>query len=257
MEVRLDEQENEVNKKRITDLISHHIMNQTQGVFRDEIRTLLKSTNFMRRVTDVAETAVQDFDKEPVLRAVMDLFCRNRELAHFSIVCLLNGGYAVTKVLSRAMLENFLLIRLFNLKPELAEEWFSTPKLFRKKWKPKEIRKAVFSSFPTRLEGYRQYYEALCDYAHPSFDGWIEQMERKNNSVLIACSPQFNGDYASESIGLICFAIVQSVKGFRTAFKKWYSKDLQQEEDALMQRVVELVRRYFEVRFYHKEQMLK
>jgi hypothetical protein len=230
-------------------------MRKTEGIFPDEIRLLLKSTNYMRRVTRVAEVAIPTFDKQPYLRAVMDLFCRNRELSHFSVVCLLNGGYAETKILSRVAMENYLLIRLFNLKPELSELWFSNPEAFRKQWEPKKIRKTLFGNSPTKLEGYQKHYSALCDYSHPSFKGWIELMKRVDDSILIASSPEFNADYASECIGLIFYAVIQSVKGFRVAFEQWYTQELRLEEDTLMKKVFEMVTRYFEVRLYDKKKM--
>jgi len=242
--------------KRITDLVNRNIMEKTKQAFPEEIKLLLKSTNFMRRVTKVAGVAIPYFDKQPTLRAVMDLFCRNRELVHFSTVCLLNGGYAETKILSRAATENYLLIRLFNLRPEIAEHWFSNPEAFRKEWRPEVIRKTVFDKSPNKIEGYTKYYGVLCDYSHPSFKGWIEQMKRINNCVSIGCAPEFNADYASECIGLMCFTIIQSVKGFRIAFEQWYTQELRSEEDILAKKLLEMVYRHFEVRFYDKKKMI-
>jgi len=90
-----------LSEKRITDLVNLNIMNETQQIFPEEVTTLLATTNFMRRITKVANKALPYFDEQPSLRAVMGLFCRNRELAHFSIVCMLNAGYCETKILSR------------------------------------------------------------------------------------------------------------------------------------------------------------
>ena len=52
-------------------------MNETQ-TFLEETIALLATTNFMRKVTKVADKALPYFDKEPSLRATMELFCKNR-----------------------------------------------------------------------------------------------------------------------------------------------------------------------------------
>jgi hypothetical protein len=90
-----------MSEKRATDLINMNIIKKTEEVFPEELVVLRGSTNFMRRITKITENAVESFQKNPNLRAVLDLFCRNRELVHFSIVCMVNGGYAETKILSR------------------------------------------------------------------------------------------------------------------------------------------------------------
>lgn len=89
-------------KKRETPLIHRRIMKRTEDVFPEEMRLILASTNLMRRITSVSRNA----PTSPVLSAIMNLFARNRELVHFSTVCLLNGGYAPAKVLVRVALEN-------------------------------------------------------------------------------------------------------------------------------------------------------
>jgi len=146
----------------------------------------------MRRITKVADKALPYFDEQPSLRAVMELFCRNRELAHFSIVCMVNAGYSETKILSRVAIENLLLMRLFAIMPDVADTWFSDPEMFRKEWTPKKIRKTVFSNVPKRETGYETYYWLLCNYTHPSFKGWYEIFKRQNERVLIGGRPEFN-----------------------------------------------------------------
>jgi hypothetical protein len=244
------------DEKRITDLINLRIISKTEKVFLEETTLLRKSTNFMRRVTIIANKAIASFDEQPNLRAVMDLFCRNRDIVHFSIVCMINGGYSETKILSRVAMENFLLIRLFNMKPNLAKYWFSNPEEFRKDWKPEEIRKTVFAKFPRRTRSYSEFYGLLCDYSHPSFEGWIELMKKVDSKVFIGCRPEFNADYASECIGLIYFIIMQSIKGFEDAFKEWFTKELLSEANLLMPKINEMISRHFEVRKYDKRKMI-
>ncbi|MCJ7559042.1 hypothetical protein MUO79_00290 [Candidatus Bathyarchaeota archaeon] len=147
-----------MSEKRETDLINLKIIARTEKVFLEETTLLRASTNFMRRVTRVADNASSHFDTQPSLRAIMDLFCRNRELVHFSIVCMVNGGYPETKILSRVAMENFLLMRLFNLRPALANDWFSDPAKFRAKWAPGKVRKAVFANIPSRAKSYEEFY---------------------------------------------------------------------------------------------------
>ena len=82
-----------MSEKRVTDLINLGIVNRTEKVFPEELILLRASTNLMRRVTSIADKVLSHSDTRADLKAVFDLFSRNRDLVHFSIVCLLNGGY--------------------------------------------------------------------------------------------------------------------------------------------------------------------
>jgi hypothetical protein len=245
-----------MNEKRVTDLVNLRIMKQTERVFPEEITVLRGVTNFTRRVTRISKTAVNRFNERPHLQAIMDLFCRNRDLVHFSLVCLLNGGYAETKILSRAGLENFMLIRLFNLKPAIAKDWFSNPDEFRKRWSPEAIRKTVFAAMPSRSDSFAKFYGILCSYTHPSFNGWIELMSKKQDGVYIGCRPEFNSDYASECIGFVSWVAIQSIKGYSDAFAEWLTDELILETNKLMPKLHEIVTRHFEVRIYDKKKMI-
>ena len=188
----------------------------------------------------------------------MELFCRNRELAHFSIVCMLNAGYSETKILSRAAFENLLLMRLFMIKPEIAGVWFSDAEKFREKWRPKKIRKSVFSSIPEQLAGYENFYSLLCDYTHPSFEGWFELFKREKNNVVIGAKPELNSEYASECIGLICFIALQSVDVYVKLFQKWMGENtLNEANNILMPKVLHIVKRHFQVTGYDKKSLLR
>lgn len=226
-------------KKRETPLIHRRIMKRTEDVFPEEMRLILASTNLMRRITSVSRNA----PTSPVLSAIMNLFARNRELVHFSTVCLLNGGYAPAKVLVRVALENSLYMRLFRKKPELAQDWFSNPEGFRKEWLPKKIRDELFSENPTLWKAYTEFYWVLCNYSHPSFKGWSEQI--LEHSIL--WHPVFNADYASECMGLIFFIIVQSFQQFAQAFKQWISDNMIAEINSLLPKDSQMVRRHFVV----------
>ena len=201
-------------------MINLGIIKKTEQIFPEETMILRASTNLMRRLTKCSAKAVSYFESQPNLRAIMELFCRNRELSHFSIVCMVNAGYAETKI-SRVALENFLLMRLFQKKPELSILWLSNPKQFKKKWSPEKVRKEVFIQKPERALNYAKFYWLLCDYTHPSFNGWYEIFKSINNQTCIGSRPEFNSDFSSESIGLICFSIIQSVKVYADAFRPW------------------------------------
>jgi hypothetical protein len=246
-----------MNEKRVTGLINTTIMNKTQKNFPEETIALLATTNFMRRITTVAHKTLPIFDEQPSLRAVMELFCRNRELAHFSIVCMLNAGYSETKILSRVAFENISLMRLFAIKPEVAITWFSDPDKFRKEWKPQKIRKAVFSKIPKHLAGYDNFYWLLCDYTHPSFKGWFEIFKRQENRVSIGARPEFNSEYASECIGLIGFIALQSIEVYSRFFQNWLDESIIKEADTLKLKVLDIVRRHFEIRAYDKKGLLR
>lgn len=234
----------EKSRKRETDLIDLKIVNLTEKVFPDETKLMLASTNLMRRVTRISKDAIKEFSVKPDLSAVMNLFARNRSLIHFSIVCLMNGGYAPTKVLSRVALENILCMRLFNKKPNLAKEWSENPERFRKKWTPKKIRDELFPRDSSLWKAYTEFYWKLCDYAHPSSKGWSEQISEKG----ILWHPIFNEDYASECIGLIFFTIVQSFQQFTNSFKKWFTPKLVKEINEVLTQDSQMVRRHFQVR---------
>lgn len=245
-----------MSEKRVTDLINLGIVNRTEKVFPEEITLLRASTNLMRRLTSITDKMVTLLDKRADLKAIMDLFSRNRDLVHFSSVCLFTGGYPETKILSRVALENFLLIRLFQIEPELAQLWFSDPKKFREKWKAANVRKRVLSQTPKWQESYAKFYWKLCDYTHPSFLGWIELMKSKTEGVYIMWRPNFNPDYASECLGLIFWVIIQSTIGYTNAFNKWLTQDLRSETMRLMHKVQEMVERHFKVREYQKSTMV-
>ncbi|MCJ7559043.1 hypothetical protein MUO79_00295 [Candidatus Bathyarchaeota archaeon] len=95
----------------------------------------------------------------------------------------------------------------------------------------------------------------LCDYSHPSFKGWIELLKKKEKGIFIGCAPEFDANYASECIGLICFVTIQSLKAFVDAFRAWFTMGLLAEADKLMPKILEMVTRYFEVRVYDKNKM--
>jgi hypothetical protein len=244
-------------EKRETDLINLGIIKKTEQIFPEETVILRASTNLMRRLTKCSQNALPYFDNQPNLRAIMELFCRNRELAHFSIVCMVNAGYAETKILSRVGTENFLLMRLFKMTPELASGWLFNPDQFRKEWKPEKIRKEVFKAKPERKTNYDQFYWLLCDYTHPSFKGWYEIFKAVDNQICIGSRPEFNSEYVSECLGLICFCIIQSVKVYVDAFKPWMDERIVEEVNRLMSKLFELITRHFEVRSYDKKKLLE
>jgi hypothetical protein len=53
-----------LSEKRQTGLINTTIMEQTEKIFPEEVTTLLATTNFMRRITTVANDALPYFDKQ-------------------------------------------------------------------------------------------------------------------------------------------------------------------------------------------------
>lgn len=234
-------------------------MDETRKSFPEEITSLLATTNFMRRITKVANKALPYFDEQPSLRAVMDLFCRNRELAHFSTVCMLNAGYCETKILSRVAFENLSLMRLFRIRPNIANVWFSDPAKFRKEWSPEAIRKAVFSKDQKHQKAYNSFYWMLCDYTHPSFRGWFEIFKRQTNQTLIGAKPEFNPMYTSECIGLICFIALQSTDVYIKFFQVWLDENILNEaNNVLIPKVLEIVNRHFKgIQEYDKSSLLR
>lgn len=225
------------------------IVKRTEKIFPDEIKLIPANTNLMRRVTSISKDSIDEISMKPNLSAVFNLFARNRDLVHFSVLCLMNGGYASTKVLSRAALENTLCMRLFNKKPELAEIWFSNPDKFRNEWKPHEIRKELFSEESSSLwDSYSRFYWQLCDYSHPSSKGWSEIIYEDVHIRKLLWRPVFNDDFASECIGLIFFIIVQSLKPFTEAFSKWLPQNLIEEIIEIGKRDSEMIQRHFRVK---------
>jgi hypothetical protein len=222
-------------------LIHKGIINYTKKVFPEEITLILATTNLMRRMTSVSKDAIGEFSKDPRLPAVMNLFCRNRELVHFSTVCLMNAGYAPAKILLRVGLENALSMHLFSKRADLAKQWLSKPEQFRKKWQAGDIRKELFSDNPQLLQAHRVFYSELCDYVHPSLKGWREQIDEKG----IAWRPVLNADYASECIGLTFFVMFHSVMRFDDSFRRWLSEDFVAEVNNLLMKDSQMVKRHF------------
>jgi hypothetical protein len=212
----------EKSQKREIAYINMHIVERTEKVFPDETKLIRASTNLMRRITSVSKDAISEFSAEPNLPAVMNLFARNRELVHFSMVCLMNAGYASTKILSRAALENTLCMRLFNKKPDLAKKWSTNPDEFGQQWTPQKIRDELFLRDSDLWHSYNEFYWKLCNYTHPSFKGWTELIHER----AIPWRPLFNADYASECIGLVFFIFVQSLQQFANSFERWFTPKL-------------------------------
>jgi len=235
----------EKSSKRETALINLGIVNRTWKVFPEEEKSLLASTNLMRRMTSISKAAVAEMKSQAALSAVMNLFARNRELVHFAIVCLMNGGYASTKVLSRAALENTLYMRLFNKKSDLAKKWFTNPEKFRENWTPQRVRDELFEKGTSLWNSYNQFYWILCNYSHPSFKGWGELTHETKG--MLWC-PVFNEDYADECLGLIFFLIAQTLMPFTVVFTKWLPRSLTEELRNMGTRVSQMVRRHFQVK---------
>jgi hypothetical protein len=218
-------------------------MNQTEKIFPEELTLILATTNLMRRVTSISKNLREEFSRDPRLATIMTLFCRNRELAHFAMVCLMNGGYAPSKVLIRVGLENSLCMRLFVKRGDLAKEWLSNPKRFGKTWFPTKIRDELFPKDSSLEKSYKEFYEELCNYTHPNFKGWSEQFYGKT----ILWHPVFDPDYASECIGLIFFIMVHSFMQFTTTFRQWLPNNLIAEVNRLLPKDSQMVRRHFRV----------
>jgi hypothetical protein len=236
-----EETKTTISEKRETPLVNRVIMKRTEYVFPEETKLILAGTNLMRRITSVSKDAIKEFPSNPSLSAIMNLFARNRELVHFSMICLTNGGYASTKVLSRVALENILCMRLFKDKPDLATEWFSSPVKFRENWPPGKIRDELFSRDSSFNKAYRVFYEQLCNYSHPSFRGWSEQILKES----ILWHPVFSADYASECIGLIFFVIVQSLILFKDSFRKWLPENFIVDINNILPKSLQMVRKHF------------
>jgi len=116
----------------------------------------------------------------------------------------------------------------------------------------------VFSKIPEQLAGYDSFYRLLCDYVHPSSKGWFEIFKRQTTSVVIGAKPEFNPEYASECIGLICFIALQSIDVYVKFFQKWFDvNSLNEANNILMPKVLDIVRKHFEgVRAYNTDGLL-
>lgn len=234
----------EKSRRRETDLINLGIVKRTEKIFPDEIKLILASTNLMRRMTRISKDAIDEISTKPNLSAIMNLFARNRELVHFSVVCLMNGGYTSTKILSRVALENTLCMRLFNKKPILAKKWFSDPDKFAKEWTPQRIRDELFVKDSSLWHSYNVFYWKLCNYAHPSFKGWSEIVHERG----IPWCPFFNVNYADGCIGLVFFIIVQSLQQFAEVFDNWLPTNLVEEVNNIGLKGSQMIRRHFQVK---------
>lgn len=232
----------EGTEKRITTLLDERIRKRTEQVFPDGIKSILANTNLMRRATD-PKTHHPDLTKSAHGGATFLLFSRNRELIHFSTVCLLHGGYSSVKVLVRAAYESGLYMRLFNKMPDLAEEWFRDTEKFRGKWGMGKTQETLFLKGSSLYNSHKKFYGELCKYAHPSFEGWREQ--RYGSNVL--WRPWFNAENAEESIGLVFYVIAQTWIAFLAAMEKQISKDFLHEINSQKKNIGEMLERHFVV----------
>lgn len=242
--MKTSDEELENSSRRQIGLINKAIIRRTEKIFPDEIGLILTSTNLLRRLTTVSKEAFNEISAKPELFAIFNLFARNREIVHFSTVCMMNGGYATTKILLRAALENTLSMRLFRKKPELAKTWLANPDKFREKWKPQRIRDELFTKDSSLWKSYNYFYWRLCDYAHPSFRGWAELYYDRS----ILWHPIFNKDYVSECVGLIFFIVVHTLQQFAEAFRIWLDPKLVEEVNVIGLKDSQMIRRHFQVK---------
>jgi hypothetical protein len=232
----------EGTEKRITTLLDGRIQKMTGQLFPDAIKAILANSNLMRRATD-PNNYNPDVRKLAHGSATFLLFSRNRELIHFSAVCLLHGGYSSVKVLVRAAYENGLYMRLFNKMPRLAEEWFKDTEKFRRTWRIGIAQQELFQKSSSLCNSHAKFYGELCKYAHPSSEGWREQL--RDGGVL--WRPMFNADNAEESIGLVFYVIVQTWKTFLAAMEKQISKEFLPEIYRRMMNNEGMLERHFVV----------
>jgi len=237
-----------MNEARLTPLISRAILNRTSQVFPEETHAVCASTNLMRRVTNLNPLEKSSGNRD-LHGAIQLLFSRNRELAHFSVVCLFNGGYASVKVLVRAATENALCMRLFNKRPELATKWIKNPERFRRKWNPTQIIRDVFATKERIGRSYRQFYGILCSYVHPSSLGWREQIVDSK----ILWRPIFKPENASECFGQVFFIIMQSFKPFFETCQQRIPLDVLSHVNVILPRVEQMIMRHFQVIGYTTE----
>lgn len=230
-----------MSEPRVTSLISRVIMKKTSEVFPEEREIVLASTNLMRTTTNL--DSLKGNENRNFYGTLQLLFSRNRELVHFSVVSLLNGGYAPVKVLVRAATENALCMRLFNKKPELATIWLKDPEGFRRKWHPKAIIRDLFANNQRMKLSYEKFYDILCTYVHPSSLGWREQI----SDSKILWRPIFESEHASECFGLIFFAIMQSFKPFLEANKGRLHPDVRSQVNVIMPKVDQMITRHLQV----------
>jgi hypothetical protein len=232
----------EGTEKRITTLLDEKIRKKTEQVFPDGIKSILANINLMRRATD-PKNLNPDVTETAYVGAIFLLFSRNRELIHFSTVCLLHGGYSSVKVLVRAAYEGGLYMRLFNKMPNLAGEWFKDTEKFRKKWGIDTAQQELFQKGSRLYKSHRKLYGELCKYAHPSSEGWREQ--RYGSKVL--WRPWFKAENAEESIGLIFYVIVQTWLAFLATIEKQIGKDFLPEIYTRLQNNGGMLARHFVV----------
>jgi hypothetical protein len=225
-------------------------LKDTKIAFPIETQLIESGLALMWNLNHVTQEAIKDFGIKPNLYTNTNLFGRNRHLllnGYFSMLC---ANYGTHFVISRTVLENNNLMRLFNKNPQLVFRWL--PKRQSKKF-PSEIRekyneyykskrttkskdefspswviKNVFSTIDKKdvKKQLSRIYGQLCNYTHPNFLGWQELMGMQGKTEILLDLPTLVGANADEAIRMTLYLTQLSLKTFVETFRDYLNKHL-------------------------------
>jgi hypothetical protein len=211
----------------------------TKAVFPEETQLIEVGLALLWNLTQVTNNAKKDFATKPNLFANTNLFGRNRQLLLNAYFCMLCSNYGTQFVISRTVLENNNLMRLFNMNPRYAFEWL--PQNKQKEFSPEtqlkysgSDEKKTFDPFwvlkevlgeekqKTAKKDTARIYGQLCDYTHPNFSGWQEIMGIQGANEILLDLPTWSSENTENAVIMTLFLIQLSFKTFVETFKGYW-----------------------------------
>ena len=223
--------------KEIEERLMKNIVN-TKKVFPEETKLLEYGLALMWNAENILRKSYKDFETKPDLFANANLFGRNRELLLNAYFCMLEANYGTQSVILRTVLENNNLMRLFNKEMKYAFEWLPKERQMKfpldiqkkyygckenREYKPFQVREVIFEDNEIVKYGVGNFYNCLCDYAHPNFSGWQEIMGKRGEQEVLVDLPTLSGENASEVLKLTLYMFQLSIKTFYDTFKPYFN----------------------------------
>jgi len=212
---------------------------KTKQIFPEETRLIEFGLRLLWQLTEVTNDAKKGFPTKPNLLANVNLFGRNRQLLLNAYFCMLSSNYGTQFVISRTVLENNNLMRLFNLNPSYAYEWLTVDKqkqfsediqskystlTEKKQFEPFWVLKKVLSQEKQKKarKDTARIYGQLCEYTHPNFLGWREIMGKQGENEVLLDLPTLTSENAENAVVMTLFLIQGTFKTFVETFRGYW-----------------------------------
>jgi hypothetical protein len=194
------------------------ISKKTVGAFGEQANTFENALILMRSIGSDLSKVGDKHKGDYLFGSLHILFARNLILLLSAYQAALTGLYGTARTLMRVVLENALLMRYFESKPEEAEKWTKDAEWYLNH-RPKVIRNTLFRDKSKLLEDYRNAYSAFSSYVHPSNRGWEEIIApRGNGMVFIRYDPDYDENLSANVLNYLMLLSKLTLKPILTSF---------------------------------------